>query len=110
MFAKEQIKKLALICEETVKTLARNSAVVFDGPLRWVNHSAKPNAFLSPNFDIQSGILTLKLFAIANIEVGEEITYDYIGAGHKGLATKCDCGQPDCPGYFHLRSEFSEAS
>ena len=108
LFAKDEIKYLALICEEVVKALTPTSAVIFDGPLRWVNHSDNPNAFLSPNFDIYSGVLTLKLLASRNIEVGEEITYDYIGAGHKGAASKCNCGQPDCPGFFHLRSEFSE--
>lgn len=108
LFAKEAIENLSLICEEAVRALAKNSAVVFDGPLRWVNHSAKPNAVLLPNFDISTGILTLKLVAIKNIAVGEEITYDYIGAGHKGTASKCNCGQSDCPGFFHLRSEFSE--
>jgi SET domain-containing protein len=64
LFAKEPLVKLALICEEVVKNLAKNSAVVFDGPLRWVNHSVKPNAILSPNFDIYTGVLTLKLIAI----------------------------------------------
>jgi SET domain-containing protein len=108
LFAKDEIIKLSLICEEAVKSLASNSAVIFDGPLRWVNHSVNPNAVLSPNFDIKTGILTLKLIAIRHIAVGEEITYDYIGAGHSGNKTKCSCGQPDCPGFFHLRSEFSE--
>lgn len=108
LFAKDEINNLSLICEEVVKTLASNSAVVFDGPLRWVNHSNSPNAILLPNFDIKTGILTLKLMAIKNIAIGEEITYDYVGAGHSGIATKCNCGQPNCPGYFHLRSEFSE--
>jgi SET domain-containing protein len=108
LFAKDAIERFSLICEEVVKNLAKNSAVVFDGPLRWVNHSVKPNAMLLPNFDIQTSVLTLKLMALRNIEIGEEITYDYIGAGHKGLAAKCNCGQPDCPGFFHLRSEFAE--
>jgi len=108
LFAKDEIDNLSLICVEVVKTLASNSAVVFNGPLRWVNHNANPNAILSPHFDISTGILTLKLIAIKHIAVGEEITYDYIGAGHKGSATKCYCGQPDCPGFFHLRAEFSE--
>jgi SET domain-containing protein len=108
LFAKEEIASLSLICEEVVKALATNSAVVFDGPLRWVNHSTKPNATLLPRFDLETGVLTLKLIATKHIAVGEEITYDYMGAGHKGAPAKCNCGQPDCPGFFHLRSEFSE--
>lgn len=108
LFAKEKIDNLSLICKEVVKALASNSAVVFHGPLRWVNHSINPNAILLPNFDIQTGVLTLKLVAIKDIAIGEEITYDYVGAGHKGNAAKCTCGQPGCPGYFHLRTEFSE--
>ena len=108
LFAKDEINNLSLICEEVVKTLASNSAVVFDGPLRWVNHSVNPNAILLPNFDIKTSVLTLKLISTRKITVGEEITYDYVGAGHNGIATRCNCGQPDCPGFFHLRSEFSE--
>ncbi len=108
LFAKDEINNFSLICEEVVKTLALNLAVVFDGPLRWVNHSADPNAVLLPNFDLQTGVLTLKLIAIRNIEAGEEITYNYIAAGHKGDAKQCNCGQPTCPGYFHLRTEFTE--
>jgi SET domain-containing protein len=108
LFAEDEITSLSLICEEVVKALTSDSAVIFDGPLRWVNHSADPNAVLSPSFDIKTGVLTLKLIAIRHIAVGEEITYNYIGAGHSGAATRCNCGQPDCPGFFHLRSEFSE--
>jgi len=109
LFADDAIDTFSLICEEVVKNVASNSAVHFDGPLRWVNHSTNPNAFLSPHFDLETGVLTLKLIAIKNITVGEEITYNYTGAGHKGVATRCTCGQPNCPGFFHLRSEFSES-
>lgn len=109
LFAKDALENLSLICEEVVKTLSPNSAVVFNGPLRWVNHSVNPNAVLSPNFDLRTGVLTLKLIAIRDIAIGEEITYDYIGAGHKGVASKCNCGEPGCPGFFHLRAEFSES-
>lgn len=67
LFAKNLIENFALICEGSVEAAKKNSAVVLDGPLRWVNHSVNPNAVLSPNFDIKTGILVFKLIAIRDI-------------------------------------------
>jgi len=77
-----------------------------DGPLRWTNHSDKPNAVLSI-----WGVKSVSLAAIRFIKEGEEITYNYgvFGVfGHEGHNAECLCGQVGCPGFFPLREEWGE--
>ena len=108
LFAHERIEELTLICEEVVRNRERASSFLFDGPLRWVNHSDDPNAVLSAQFDSTTGKLRLQLVSVNVISSGEEITYDYNLAGHGGQSAPCNCGQPNCNGSFHLRTEFGE--
>ncbi len=106
LFAEANLASLVLICEESVKLSKKG--LVFDGPLRWVNHSRNPNAFLVTKMAEDGITVQLKLFSKRKIRSGEEITYDYTSTGHQGEATGCNCGQPDCSGFFHLRIEFGE--
>lgn len=60
-------------------------------PMRFTNHSCRPNARLS----LQEG--RIEFYALRGIEVGEEITVDYGSTHHEGRL-QCRCGEPGCVG------------
>jgi len=62
-------------------------------PMRFTNHSCKPNARL----DIRAG--RIEFYALSAIEPGEEITVDY-GETHHGGTLACRCGAPGCVGWL----------
>lgn len=106
LFCRQDINRLALIWREKLRdrlTLVYSN----DGPLRWANHSADPNAnlVLQPTGE---GGATLDLVALRDIPHGEEITYDYGAFGHTGDQAECNCGSPNCPGSFALRKDWGE--
>jgi len=103
LFADHNYRKHDLIWKEVLRgDYAKPES---DGPLRWANHSDGPNSALILSLD---GILETSLIAIKDIEIGEEITYDYNIFGHTGYEKKCNCGNPNCKGSFVLRTEWDE--
>lgn len=60
-------------------------------PLRFTNHSCRPNAVLR----IRQG--RVEIYAMRDIAPGEEITCDYGETHHEGRLT-CRCGAPGCRG------------
>lgn len=60
-------------------------------PMRYTNHSCKPNARLC----IRQG--RVEFYAVREIAAGEEITVDYGETHHEGRL-RCQCGAPGCRG------------
>ena len=60
-------------------------------PLRFTNHSCRPNAVLR----IRQG--RVEFYAMRDIAPGSEITVDYGETHHEGRLT-CRCGAPGCMG------------
>lgn len=60
-------------------------------PMRYTNHSCKPNARLC----IRQG--RVEFYALRGITPGEEITVDYGETHHEGRLA-CQCGAPGCRG------------
>lgn len=61
---------------------------------RFINHSCRPNC----RTDVHRGRIWIT--AIADIQPGEELTFDY-GFPFRDWATNpCRCGAPDCPGFI----------
>jgi uncharacterized protein len=62
-------------------------------PLRFTNHSCKPNAVLR----IRQG--RVEFYAMRELAQGEEITVDY-GQTHHDGKLRCRCGAPGCIGFL----------
>src|SRR5205085_5935132 len=60
-------------------------------PLRFTNHSCRPNAVLR----ISQG--RVELYALRDVAVGEELTVNYGETHHEGRL-RCRCGAPGCVG------------
>lgn len=60
-------------------------------PLRFTNHSCRPNAVLR----IRQG--RVEFYAMRDVAQGEELTVDYGETHHEGRLT-CRCGAPGCVG------------
>jgi SET domain-containing protein len=60
-------------------------------PLRFTNHSCRPNAVLR----IRQG--RVEFYAMRDVAAGEEITVDYGETHHEGRLA-CRCGAPGCRG------------
>jgi SET domain-containing protein len=60
-------------------------------PMRYTNHSCRPNARLS----IRQG--RVEFYALRAIAAGEEITVNYGQTHHRGQLA-CRCGAPGCAG------------
>jgi SET domain-containing protein len=58
-------------------------------PMRFTNHSCKPNARLT----IRQG--RVEFYALRAIDPGEEVTVDYGQTHHEGRL-RCSCGAPGC--------------
>ncbi len=62
---------------------------------RWINHSCTPNAEVDTEVDEQ-GNVSACITAARDIDVGEEITYDYDFPTQ--FAIPCHCSSPECRG------------
>jgi len=62
-------------------------------PLRFTNHSCRPNAVLR----IRQG--RVEFYAMRDVGIGEELTVDYGETHHEGKL-RCRCGAPDCIGHL----------
>jgi len=65
--------------------------MLLDEPVVFVNHSCAPNAGIDPQ---------LQLVAIAPIQPGDELTFDYSTTMQENDAwtLQCGCGEPNCRG------------
>ncbi len=77
---------------------------------RFINHSCEPNLFVLP---VRIGCVLPRaaLFALRDIEIGEELSYDYSGGStievlsgesqkEDKYRTKCRCGSGKCRGFL----------
>lgn len=64
-----------------------------DDPMRFTNHSCRPNARLT----VRHG--RIEIYALRPIASSEEVTVDYGETHHKGLLP-CRCGAPGCHGWL----------
>ena len=85
--AKGAARIMIVELSETRAIDASNSA----DPLRFVNHSCRPNAVLR----IRQG--RVEFYAMRDIATGEELTANYGETHHEGKLT-CRCGAPGCVG------------
>ena len=63
---------------------------------RWFNHSCDPNSEVCSKWDHEADTMRAWWVACRDIEVGEEITYDYAFAAE--VAEPCACGSEHCRG------------
>ena len=63
---------------------------------RWFNHSCDPNSEVCSKWDADEATMRAWWIAKRNIEIGEEITYDYAFAAE--VAEPCACGTLRCRG------------
>jgi len=75
---------------ELSETRALDASASSD-PLRYTNHSCRPNAVLR----IRQG--RVEFYAMRELARGEEITVDYGPTHHEGRL-RCRCGAPGCVG------------
>ena len=63
---------------------------------RWFNHSCDPNTEVMARWDAEAQTVRAWWVALRDIEIGEEITYDYGFTAE--VAEPCACGSPSCRG------------
>ncbi|MEO8705603.1 MAG: SET domain-containing protein-lysine N-methyltransferase [Kofleriaceae bacterium] len=63
---------------------------------RWFNHSCEPNSEVCSKWDHEANTMRAWWVARRDIEIGEEITYDYAFAAE--VAEVCACGEATCRG------------
>lgn len=63
---------------------------------RWFNHSCEPNTDVMSKWDQDEKTCRAWWVAVRDIQIGEEITYDYAFVGD--VAEPCACGAPTCRG------------
>ena len=103
LYANKDFIKHDVIWNEILR--GKNPNPQQEGPLRWTNHSDRPNSALIIN---SNGLLDVSLIALDDIIKGDEITYNYNVFGHTGYEAACNCGNDNCKGSFNLRSEWGE--
>jgi SET domain-containing protein len=85
--AKGQSRIMIVAVSERRAVDASNSS----DPLRYINHSCRPNACLR----VQQG--RVEFYAMRDVAAGEEITVNYGETHHRGRL-QCRCGVPGCVG------------
>jgi SET domain-containing protein len=89
--ARQRAKKLERIMIVEVTERRAIDASASTDPLRFTNHSCAPNAVLR----IRQG--RVELYAMRDVQPGEELTVDY-GESHHAGRLACRCGAPGCVG------------
>ena len=80
-------------------------AAEFGNVSRFINHSCEPNLILHP-VRVNSSVPRLALFARRNIQVGEELSFDYGGGSsieQRDTVQEripCRCGSTQCKGFL----------
>lgn len=71
---------------------------------RFVNHSCKPNCEMQ-KWTV-NGLFRMVLFALRDIEPGEELTYDYnFSLFNTNEGQLCKCGEKECRGVIGIKSQ-----
>jgi len=73
---------------------------------RWINHSCGPNTEVDTSWDRETKSAKAWWVALRDIEVGEEIAYDYAFSAH--LAIPCLCKDKGCRGLIVDEEEIHE--
>ncbi len=81
--------------EDHCDYLAAGRTVWMQIPERYINHSCDPNVFVRTCEGIR------RVLAVREIEVGEEITYDYCVNGYGDVVWTCNCGAARCRSSIH---------
>lgn len=77
------------------------------GIARYINHSCEPNCIVE-RWKVK-GILRAGIFALKDIAVGEELSFDYKWDRKRGRApTKCHCLSPTCRGTLEVPKSMEE--
>ena len=80
----------------------------YSNKARFINHSCEPNLFVVP-VRIDHMIPHAALFALRDIQIGEELSYDYGGGDcvqveeskdQVLVRTVCNCGTKSCKGFL----------
>lgn len=84
--------------------LAGGKVVLMQSPERHINHSCDPNTFVKTILGVRY------VFALRDIPVAGEITYDYCINGSGNTVWECHCGSTRCrmqihSDFFHLPPE-----
>jgi hypothetical protein len=75
---------------------------------RWLNHSCDPNSVVEAKWVPSQDTVTAWWTAVRDIEIGEEVTYDYAFAA--SVAEPCYCGAPTCRGVIVDPNEVDQLS
>jgi len=70
--------------------LANGKIVIMQPPEKHINHSCNPNVYDKTVNGIR------QVFAMRDIEKGEEITFDYSINGYNEVTFNCNCGSENC--------------
>ncbi|RZU02070.1 SET domain-containing protein [Rivibacter subsaxonicus] len=89
--ARRRVRGLVRIMVVEVSGKRAIDASASDSPLRFINHSCRPNAVLR----LQQG--RVEFYALRDIEADEELTAHY-GESHHAGRLACRCGVPGCRG------------
>jgi serine/threonine protein kinase len=77
------------------------------GVARFINHSCQPNCVVE-RWKVR-GILRAGVFAMRDLQAGEELCFDYQWERKRGRApTKCHCLSPNCRGTLELARSLEE--
>lgn len=63
---------------------------------RWINHACDPNTEVDTKWNERTQSASPFWIALRDIEIGEELSYDYAFSAH--LAMACRCGLDKCRG------------
>lgn len=67
---------------------------------RLLNSSCDPNCETQKWYDAATGEVRIGIFALRDIQPGEELTYDYMfehyGLGNVASSFRCQCGAANC--------------
>ena len=104
--ARKKIGELTgeFISKREVRRIAQNSkrihiyefnsgyALHIQNDLRYMNHACKPNAYLRVIGDRIDGVCRIEVYALRDIEPGDEMTLNYGESTHHAGSLKCNCG------------------
>ena len=97
------------VCSYLMKLTAKEviDATYKGNIARFINHSCEPNC-ITQKWNVL-GEIGVGIFALRDIEAGEELTFDYQFDVYKTPLSKCLCGTNSCKGYLGLMQTESSA-
>ena len=75
--------------------LADGKVILMQEPEKYINHSCNPSSYVKTTGDIR------KVIAVRDIQIGQEITYDYSMNGDNEGTFTCHCGASNCRGVYN---------